>query len=279
MRFMFTRFATKLIAFRRRIGDLIGYTGGDSLEQIVLAPEIAALPVQSYSPDELASKPSFVSGDREFYMRLPRAIKTHPARSIESLPNYNRPNFVNWLREKEITAKDTLTIGDLMDLGFDPTRLKEITLDHEDFIFERIQARQLAALEKKQKILDCLASEGCGIKAKYAQSRTNPPLLAIRDRGNAYVLRRKVAGIHWEEAVEQLQCHPQLKNLNASMKIDRLIVATVRDANEKMAEHLGVEKEMLADLLAIFVSWDLKKNQPKLMVDFSGTFFESVWMA
>ena len=106
MRFMFTRFVTKLIAFRRRIGDLIGYTGGDSLEQIMLAPEIAALPVQSYSPDELASKPSFVSGDRELYMRLPRTIKTHPARSIESLPNYNRPNFVNWLKERGITAKD-----------------------------------------------------------------------------------------------------------------------------------------------------------------------------
>jgi hypothetical protein len=40
-----------------------------------------------------------------------------------------------------------------------------------------------------------------------------------------------------------------------------------------------VEKGMLTDLLAIFVSWDLKKNQPKLMVDFSGTFLESVWMA
>jgi hypothetical protein len=279
MRFMFTRFVTKLIAFRRRIGDLIGYTGGDSLEQIVLAPEIAALPVQSYSPEELASKPSFVSGDRELYMRLPMAIKTHPARSIESLPNYNRPSFVNWLKAKEITAKDTLTIGDLMDLGFDPTRLKEITIDHEGFIFERIQVRQLAALEKKQKILECLAKAGRGIKARYAQLRTNPPLLAIRDRGNAYVLRRKVAGIHWEEAAEQLQCHPHLKSLNASMKIDRLIAATVREANEKIAEHLGVEKEMLTDLLTIFVSWDLKKNQPKLMVDFSGTSLESVWIA
>ena len=279
MRFMFTRFVTKLIAFRRRIGDLIGYTGGDSLEQIVLAPEIAALPVQSYSPDELASKPSFVSGDRELYLRLPRTIKTHPARSIESLPNYNRPSFVNWLKERGITAKDTLTIGDLMDLGFDPTRLKEITIDHEDFIFERIQARQLPALEKKKEILERLTSEVRGIKVRYAQLRANPPLLAIRDRGNAYVLRRKVAGIHWEEAAEQLQGSPHLKSLNASMKIDRLVIATVREANEKIAEHLGVEKETLTNLLTIFVSWDLKKNQPKLMVDFSGTFLESVWMA
>ncbi len=109
--------------------------------------------------------------------------------------------------------------------------------------------------------------------------RANPPLLAIKDRGNAYVLRRKVAGIHWEEAAEQLQGSPHLKNLNASMKIDRLVIATVRETNEKIAEHLGVEKETLTNLLAIFVSWDLKKNQPKLMVDFSGTFLESVWVA
>jgi hypothetical protein len=63
------------------------------------------------------------------------------------------------------------------------------------------------------------------------------------------------------------------------MKIDRLVIATVRETNEKIAEHLGVEKETLTNLLTIFVSWDLKKNQPKLMVDFSGTFLESVWVA
>jgi len=63
------------------------------------------------------------------------------------------------------------------------------------------------------------------------------------------------------------------------MKIDRLVIATVREVGEKITEHLGVEKETLTNLLTIFVSWDLKKNQPKLMIDFSGTFLESVWVA
>jgi hypothetical protein len=46
MQFMFTRFVTKLVSFRRRIGTLLGYTGGESLEQIELHPKIAALPYE-----------------------------------------------------------------------------------------------------------------------------------------------------------------------------------------------------------------------------------------
>ncbi len=42
--FMFTRFVTKLISFRRRIGTLLGYTGGESIEQIVLASSDSSTP-------------------------------------------------------------------------------------------------------------------------------------------------------------------------------------------------------------------------------------------
>src|SRR5512139_1423574 len=63
MRFMFTRFVTKLIAFRRRIGDLVGYTGGESMEQITLAPEVACLEVKSYPPRELAHGKTLGNGD------------------------------------------------------------------------------------------------------------------------------------------------------------------------------------------------------------------------
>jgi hypothetical protein len=279
MRFMFTRFVTKLIAFRRRIGNLIGYTGGDSMEQIVLTPEIAALLVQTYSPYDLSGEPSFVVGDRNLYFRLPQTIKAQPARNIEALPNYRRPSFVNWMKENEIKASDTLHIGDFMDLGFDPTRLKEITIDDKDFIFERIQARQLPDLRRKKEMLDQLMVKSLGFRVENARLGVNPPLLAIRDRGNAYVLRHKVSGIHWEEAVEQLQGAPHLKRLNASMKIDRLVYDTVRKAKETVVKHLGSGHEKLFSMMAFFVSWDLKSNQPKLMVDFSDTFLESLWIA
>ena len=278
-RFMFTRFVTKLIAFRRLIGELIGYTGGESLEQIVLAPEVAALPVQSYSPDNLASKPSFVTGDKELYLRLPETMKANLSHSIEMLPNYSRPSFVNWLREKGITTSDTLTIGDLMDLGFDPTRLKEITIDGEEFIFERIQARQLPDLKEKKELLERLTFEMPGARANNAWLRANPPLLVIEDRTNAYVLRHKVNGIHWEEAVEQLQSTSQIKGLNTYLKVDTVIFATVRRAKEMIIEYVGPGEEGRVNLLTWFVSWDLKSNQPKLTVDFSSIFLESIWMA
>ncbi len=280
MRFMFTRFVTKLIAFRRRIGDLLGYTGGESMEQIVLAPEIAALPVQSYAPPEIGSKSSFVTGDRELWPRLPEDLRKHPARIIESLPNYRRPNLINWLEGRGKTQTHILEIGDLMDLGFDPTRLKEITIDGDRFIFERVQARQIPEIEKKRELMQRIASKKiAAFRANNAQIKLNPPLLTIRDRGNAYILRRKINGIHWEEAVEQLKTVPMLVKINESAKCDRIIFATINKANKIIAEQLGVTEPDILDPLTCFVSWDLKSNRPKLMVDFAGTFLESVWMA
>jgi len=279
MQFMFTRFVTKLVAFRRRIGDLLGYTGGESMEQIVLAPEIAALPVTSYPPKELASETSFVDGDRELWLRLPEDLKKRPAAIIESLSNYSRPSLMTWLDKQDLSPNHTLTIGDLMDLGFDPTRLKEIRIDGEAFIFERVQARQLPDLEKKRGLLERITSEMPGARARNARLTANPSLLVIQDRGNAYVLRHKINGIHWEEAVEQLQSSPHLKDTNTSIKLDKVICDTVRKAKEVIAAQLGMGDETLSDILACFVSWDLKTNKPKLMIDYEGIFLESVWMA
>ncbi|MEJ2723201.1 MAG: hypothetical protein P8175_00895 [Deltaproteobacteria bacterium] len=93
------------------------------------------------------------------------------------------------------------------------------------------------------------------------------------------MLRRKVRGIHWEEAIEQLQSEPHLESMNTAMKIDRLILDTVRRANEMISEKLGLREEAVSDLLTCFVSWDLENDQPRLMIDFSYTYLESVWMA
>ena len=279
MRFMFTRFVTKLLGFRRRIGRLLGYTGGESLEQIVLSPQVRLLPVQSYAPRELTGKPFFECGDKELWLNLPEALKKHPARIIEALPNYRRPSLVAWMECGGISSTDTLTIGDLLDLGFDPTRLKEINIGGDDFIFERIQPRLLTHIRSINNLLEHRSSEISGATVRHARLRSNPALLVIRDSGNAYVLRRKLQGIHWEEAVEQLQGAPRLQGLNKSMSVDRIIMSTVRETAQWLSSRMEREDESVMDHIAYFISWDLECNQPKIIVDGAGSYVEAIWLA
>jgi len=279
MRFMFTRFTTKLNGFRRRIGRLIGYTGGDSMEQFVMDPAVLRLKTKSYAPPELATGTAVVFGDPALVIGLPEELKRNPARTIEYLPNYARPSLRSWLDERGTTPEDVLTIGDFMDLGFDPTRLKEITLGGEPYIFERVQARQLKTVERKKALLERLARETAGVRVRSARLLANPPLLAVRDRGNGYVLRRKVEGVHWEEAVEQLHTAPALRGMNAALKADRIVEGTVRRTLEEMESRVGPDERDLLDHLACFVPWDLAANRPRMVVEFHGSFLESVWLA
>jgi hypothetical protein len=279
MRFMFTRFVTKLISFRRRISDLIGYTGGDSLEQITLSPQISKLEVQSYMPSDLATESTLVAGDRQLWLSLPEAFRVQAAPSIQSLPNYRRPTLAAWMQRKGIDSHTPLTLGDLLDLGFDPTRLKEFTLGGEEYIFERIQARQIPNMEKTKGLLERIETEMPGARVSNARLRVNPPLLVIRDLGTAYVLRRKVAGVHWEEAVEQLQSSAQLKGINAAMRFDATVLSTVRTVKGTIGDQLALAEDPLLDLLTCFVSWDLEANRPGFLIDFSGTFLHEVWVA
>lgn len=277
--FMFTRFATKLISFKRRIGTLVGYTGGESIEQVALDPSVAALPARTYPPLGISSGSPQVSGDKELWSRLPDMLKRHPARFIESLPNYNRPILASWLKERGMFFTDKLTVGDLIHLGFDPTRLKEMVIDNEKFIFERMQARQSADLERREAVLRRIQVEMAHARPSNAHLMVNPPLLKIVDRGNMYVLRRKVSGIHWEEAIEQFQSVPHLKDMNEAMKMDRLILGTVRNTHQMISDKLGLREDTLTDLLTCFVPWDLEDNRPRLVIDFTSVYLETVWMA
>lgn len=279
MRFLFTRFVTKFIAFRRRIGDLVGYTGGESTEQIVLDARINKLQVKSYAPRELAKEDAIVMGSLGLLSKLPEALKQKPAQVIESLPNYRRPNFLLWLEKSNKTYEDTLTLGDLMDLGFDPTRLKEIEIDDKTYIFERVQARQIDVLQERRDLVARISREMPNTKIKSAQLKTNPILLIIRDLGNGYVLRRKIDAIHWEEAIEQLQSNPNLKSVNEAVKLDRIILETVKTSATTISDRLNVERETVIDQLTPFVSWDLANNRPKMVIDFSFSYVETIWIA
>ena len=279
MRFMFTRFMTKLVYFRRRIASLLGYTGGDSLEQFVLTPEIGGLPIQSYAPQELAGDTLQVNGKKAVWAALPEELKNNPAGYIEALVNYQRPSLMTWQAERGTAPRDALTLADMMDLGFDPTRLKEIVIDGRAHIFERIQARQVPELERKKQLLEAISREMAMERIRNATLHVNPPLLVIQDRGNAYVLRKKVEGVHWEEGLEQLQSVQSLRALNASARVDRLIVSSVSEAFKRVSERLGVDRGELNGFMTCFVSWNIKANQPRLTIDFSTTSLESLWFS
>jgi hypothetical protein len=276
---MFTRFVTKLIGFRRRISGLLGYTGGESMGQLSLGDTLASIPMQSYAPREIAGVSKVCFGPEHLADALADVFQNDPRAVIEHLPNYSRPSLKTWLDANGRTANDVMTLGDLMDIGFDPTRLKEISINGEDYIFERIQARQLDELIEKKTLLEQASSDLANVKVRKTFLKSNPPLLAVRNRGNAYVLRRKVHGIHYEEALEQLQGNPALKGLNQAMRFDGMVKRTVGAAYKAAAEVLSREEEELRDLLTVFVSWDLDTNRPKVMVDPAGSFFESIWLS
>ncbi|MGC8660452.1 MAG: hypothetical protein ACP5U1_15410 [Desulfomonilaceae bacterium] len=278
MRFMFTRYVTKLLGFKRRISQLLGYTGGESMDQISMSSAILNMPIKSYGPAELNNRTCFVSGDRELWLKLPELLKANPAKFIEALPNYRRPSFVSWLQKSGRATQD-LTLGDLLDLGFDPTRLKEIELDGESFIFERSQIRTLPKIEKRREFMSRMASGKPPLNLRNTKILFNQPLLLIRDRGNGYVLRKKVSGIHWEEAVEQINIAPSLKELNKHLGLERIVTKTVAKSIEKISSHLEAEDQGLIDPSGVFVSWDLQANQPRMIVDMAGSYLETVWIS
>jgi hypothetical protein len=279
VRFFFTKFVTKLIAFRRNIGELIGYTGGESVEQISLPPTVTFLPIQSYVPSDLAYETSSISGNFELLAALPRKLLRQPSLFIESLPNYQRPCLMSWLTKKETGLEHRFTIGDLLELGFDPTRLKELMIKENKYIFERIQIKKLAEIQKKQKLFERITPLINRLVAHGALLKINPPLLTIQDQGNAYILRKKIEGIHWDEALEQSQTQASLKDINKIIRLDKLILKTIRTAGNILIEKAELENINELQALSWFVSWNLEANQPRLVLNFSEQYFDSVWMA
>lgn len=277
MRFMFTRFTTKLIAFRRRITTLLGYTGGESLAQIQFHPAVLKMPIQSYVPREISGGASILYSDEALKNALPEKFIAKPARSIEALSNYARPSLVGWLEEKNRRVDDPLTIGDLLDLGFDPTRLKVINLAGGEYIFERMQARQYDDMKEKLDILSRLSNLTVNQKINKADIRVNPPLMMLGNLGNLYVLRKKISGIHWEEALAQLQTKPELIKMNEKLKLERMIKSTIKKATSRAVDVLDMDLDDAREKLTWFTPWNTEHNQPKVVADFSGAYLECIW--
>ena len=210
---------------------------------------------------------------------LSEDLKNEPTATIESLPNYRRPSLTNWAGKRNVGVDDTLTIEDLIDLGFDPTRLKEISIRGSHFIFERIIARQIDAVIKMKEFLSEISTIISDMKVENVEVQTNLPLLIIQHGSAGYVLRKKIAGIHWEEAIGLLQSSPTLKQMNKQVDLERIILSTIQKIDESITGVIKDKGGLSIESPTYFVSWDMEFNQPKCLVDYYGTSLETVWLA
>ncbi len=279
MRFLFTKFATKVLGFRRRITPLIGYTGGESLEQIILSDRIKALPIQSYSLWGPEKRENRIWGEEEIVRDLPESLKKEPTLYIESLPLYGRPYLSMWMQKGGDTQPLNLKISDLLELGFDPTKLREFRQKGVNYIFERISPGFLLSIEKKRRFLLKIGDSISERRFRNATVQINPYLAMLQERGNVYILRRKVEGIHLEEALDQLRTSSHLREMNREVGIDRDLVLTVNEIKQwLLKESRSRLREEIEDF-TFFVPWDLEKNTPRICVDISGVSLDTLWIA
>jgi hypothetical protein len=278
MRFMFTKFITKVLGFRRRITTLLGYTGGESLEQITLPERIKSLPIQPYSLWVSKEGKAKIWGEEGIIQDLPEKLKKEPTLYIESLPLYKRPYLSSWI-EKRGGQSLNLKISDLLELGFDPTRLREFHHEGVGYIFERTSPYFLLSIEKKRRFLPKIAEYVSGVRFHNVTIQINPPLVILRDRGNIYILRRKLEGIHSEEALDQLRTSSQLREMNRAAGIDRVIVLTLNKINGWLMKVFDSNFREEIEDLAFFVPWDIERNIPKVTVDISGVSLDTTWIS
>jgi GNAT superfamily N-acetyltransferase len=279
MCFIFTRFVTKLLGFQRRISSLLGYTGGESLEQISISDRIKALPIQPHSLWGSKVVQAEIWGEAGIIRDLPERLKKQPTLYIEDLPLYRRPYLSPWMERRGNERSLDLRISDLLELGFDPTKLREFHHEGMDYIFERISPRFLPSLEKKKRVLSKIAKHAPGGRFHKATVQINPPIAILRDRGNVYILRSKVEGIHSEEALDQLRTSTYLKEMNRAVRIDRAVVATIYEIREWLVKGFDSNLREEIEDLTFFVPWDIEKNMPRVTVDVTGVSLDTVWIA
>ena len=279
MRFMFTKFVTQVLGFRRRIATLLGYTGGESLDQISISDRIKALPIQPCSLWSSKKGEAEIWGEEEIIQDLPGGLKKEPTHYIEDLPIYRRPYLSSWMERKAGGGALDLKISDLLELGFDPTKLREFRHEGLEYIFERISPRFLSSIEKKRRFLPKITEYASDMRFRNATIQINPPLAILRDRGNAYILRKKVKGIHSEEALDQLRTSPYLKDMNRAVGIDRAVVLTINEIKDWLVKVFDSSLREEIEDLTFFVPWDLERNFPRVTVHILGVSLDTMWIA
>ena len=273
MRFMFTRFVTRLLAFRRKISELIGYTGGDSLEQLPIDDYIKRLKICSRVSSDPGNA-TFIWGDRSLWHQLPEELKRSPSPYMDSLSNYMRPMLKRFLKDKGYGKGHEFTIEDILELGFDPTRLKEIKIEGVRYIAERLPIKRINEVISLAHLLETVRDIIPSMRINDTLIKINPPQLIIRDRGNAYVFRRKIPAIHWDEAFEELHKDQYLSSINSQLGVGKKIIELLRGLESQISSF----KRADCSLITYFVPWDIKTNRVKIVIDFGKTYIPEIWL-
>lgn len=277
MRFMFTKFVTKLMGFSRRISRLLGYTGGESLEQIKIRDDVLKLKAQTcclWGPKE--ARVEILEPEAA---EIPRAMGINLTAFVESLPLYNRPYLREAQKDGLVPPEENLRIRDLMELGFDPTRLREWNSPTGELILERAWPRFEASLSHRAAWLRELSRQLGFTSFDGARVLVNPPLFLASHLGNLYVCRRKIRGIHLEEALDQLRLAPHLVNINQMARIDRKLVSIAGSIKLWLEQRVPAWMKGEVEELAVFVPWDLERNFPEVMIEPGGVCVDRVWLA
>ena len=92
-------------------------------------------------------------------------------------------------------------------------------------------------------------------------------------------MRRRVEGIHLQEALDHLRTSKSLAGINRAARIDRAIVRTVKASKDWLLANFDAGFREEIGELTYFVPWDTERNIPRVLVDVSGVSLDTIWIA
>jgi hypothetical protein len=88
-----------------------------------------------------------------------------------------------------------------------------------------------------------------------------------------------VEGIHSQEALDQLRTSSYFKEMNHTVRIDRLMLRVIHEIQNALRSNLNPSFQQEIDDLTYFIPWDIEKNFPRICVDISGISMDTIWIA
>ena len=92
-------------------------------------------------------------------------------------------------------------------------------------------------------------------------------------------MRKKVEGVHSQEAFDQLKTSPRLREMNEAVGVDRTMVKTMNEIKKWLETRFRSRFKQEIEDLTYFLPWDIETNFPRVRVEVSGISLDTVWIA